>query len=190
MFHGNVVDQLLNQHGLAHAGAAEEAYFAPSGIGLQQINDLDARLQNFHRGTLLLKGGGLAVDALHRRALGHGAAAVDGLAQHVEHPPQGGPAHRHLDGVSGHVHGQSPGQPLAGGEHDAAHDAAAHMLRHLHNTDLAVLFHRQLLPQAGERSLLDLHVHHGAGDLYDDASFQILTSSHDCAGPGLRRRSR
>ena len=87
VLHGHVVNQLLNEHGFAHAGPAEQADFAATGIGLQQVDHLDARLQNLHRGALLLEGGGLAVDGAHRGALGHRAAAVNGLAQHVEHTP-------------------------------------------------------------------------------------------------------
>ena len=33
VLHGDVVDQLLDQHGLAHAGAAEQADLAALGIG-------------------------------------------------------------------------------------------------------------------------------------------------------------
>ncbi len=114
MLHGYVVNQLLDEHRLAHAGAAEQADLAPLGVGLQQVDDLDPRLQNLHRRALLLKGGGLAVDALEGGIPSNRAAAVDGLAQHVEHPAQGGLPHGDLDGVAGNIHSQSSGQPLAG----------------------------------------------------------------------------
>ena len=39
---GDVVDQLLNQHGLADAGAAEQADLAALGVGREQIHHLDA----------------------------------------------------------------------------------------------------------------------------------------------------
>jgi hypothetical protein len=39
---GDVADQLLNQHGLAHAGAAEEADLAALLVGGEQVDDLDA----------------------------------------------------------------------------------------------------------------------------------------------------
>src|SRR5665213_3655341 len=44
---GDVVDQLLNQHGLADAGAAEQADLAALGVGREEIDDLDAGDQNF-----------------------------------------------------------------------------------------------------------------------------------------------
>ncbi len=39
---GDVVDQLLDQHGLADAGAAEQADLAALGVGGEEVDDLDA----------------------------------------------------------------------------------------------------------------------------------------------------
>ena len=39
---GDVVDQFHDQHGLADAGAAEQADLAALGIGCEQVDDLDA----------------------------------------------------------------------------------------------------------------------------------------------------
>ena len=189
MLQGYIVNQLLNQHRLAHAGAAEQANFTPSGVGLQKVNDLDACLQNFYRGALFLKGGGAAVDGLEGGALGQGTAAVNGLTQHVEHAAQGGLPHGHLNGVAGDVYRQPAGQPLAGGEHDAAHRAPAHVLGHLHHPQSAVKLYGELLPQLGQLALCDLYVHYRAGDLYNNSSFHVATSFFD-AGPWHRRRPR
>ena len=121
VLHGHVVDELLDEHGLAHAGAAEQADFTPLGVGLQQVDDLDARLQDLPHGPLLGEGGGLAVDAVAIHLRGDRVPAVDGLPQHVEHPAQGLFAHRHGDGLSrgGDLH--PPGHALAAGQHDAPH---------------------------------------------------------------------
>ncbi len=176
MLHGHVVDQLLDEHRFAHARAAEQADLAPAGVGLQQIDDLDARLQNLHGGALLLEGGGLAVDGLHRRAGWHRPAAVDGLPQNVKHTAQGGPAYGDLDGVPRYVHRQPACQPFAGGEHDTADGAVPDMLGHLHHPDLAVPLHGKLFPQPGQLAVGDFHVHHGTGNLRNDPSFQ---TDHD-----------
>ena len=50
---GDVVDQFLNQHGLADAGAAEQADLAALGVGRQQVDDLDAGDENFSFGGLV-----------------------------------------------------------------------------------------------------------------------------------------
>src|SRR4029078_43906 len=42
----NVVDELLDAHGLADARAPEEAGLAALHVGLEQVDDLDARLEH------------------------------------------------------------------------------------------------------------------------------------------------
>ncbi len=49
----DVVDQFLNQHGLADAGAAEQADLAALGVRRQQVDDLDAGDENFSFGGLI-----------------------------------------------------------------------------------------------------------------------------------------
>ena len=91
------MDQLLNQYGLAHACAAEQTDFTALGIGLQQVDDLDTGLQNLNGRTLFGEVRGIAIDALTLGVLGDGFAAVDGLAQNVEHSAQGLLAHGNLN---------------------------------------------------------------------------------------------
>ena len=45
------VDELLDEHRLAHPGAAEQADLAAPGVGGQQVDDLDARLKQVHHGA-------------------------------------------------------------------------------------------------------------------------------------------
>jgi hypothetical protein len=66
VFGGDVADELLNQHRLAHAGAAEEADLAALLVGGEQVDDLDAGDEHFGvLRVLLVEGGGGAVDG-HR----------------------------------------------------------------------------------------------------------------------------
>ena len=46
MLLGEVVDELLNQNGLADAGAAEQACLAATDVGLEQVDGLLALLRN------------------------------------------------------------------------------------------------------------------------------------------------
>ena len=50
---GDVVDQLLDEHRLADARAAEQADLAALGVGREQVDDLDAGDQNLRFGRLL-----------------------------------------------------------------------------------------------------------------------------------------
>ena len=52
---GDVVDQLQDEHGLADAGAAEQAGLAALGVRLEQVDDLDAGLEHLDLGRLLVE---------------------------------------------------------------------------------------------------------------------------------------
>ena len=93
---GDVVDQLLDEHRLPHAGAAEQADLAALHVGGEEVDDLDAGLEQLLGRVELVERRGVAVDgpALAGRHVG---ALVDRLAQHVEDPAQRAIAHRHRD---------------------------------------------------------------------------------------------
>ena len=83
MLHGDVVDELHDDDGLADAGAAEEPDLAALQVRLEQVDDLDARLEHLQFGRLLLERRRRAVNRppLLRR---HGAIRkVHRLAEHV-----------------------------------------------------------------------------------------------------------
>ena len=159
MLGGYIGDQLLDKHCFAYARAAKKADFTALGVGGQQVNDLDAGLQDLHHGALVGKAGRVAVDApllpLRQRL-----DAINNLTSHIKEPPQGTVAHRHLDAAafSGDLH--LAAQPLTGGKHDAAHDVAAHMLGHLHHALLLAVLHRQRILDEGQLALGEQDIHH------------------------------
>ena len=55
---GDTGDHLLDQHGLAHAGAAEQADLAALHVRGEQVDDLDAGLQDLGLALELVEGGG------------------------------------------------------------------------------------------------------------------------------------
>ena len=59
---GDVVDQLLDQHGLADAGAAEQADLAALGVRREQVDDLDAGDEDRGLGRLVDEQRRLGVD--------------------------------------------------------------------------------------------------------------------------------
>ena len=85
---GLPADHLLDDHGLAHARAAEHADLAALHVGLQQIDDLDAGLQHHRLRLELIERRAVAVD---RPAIGRMDLVLGGiewLAEHVVHVPQ------------------------------------------------------------------------------------------------------
>ena len=75
---GDVVDEFLDQHGLADAGAAEQADLAALRIGREQVDDLDAGDENGRFGRLVDEQRGFGVDR-HRAFGADRAAFVDRL---------------------------------------------------------------------------------------------------------------
>ena len=164
MLGGNVADQLLDQHGLAHAGAAKQADLAALGVRGQQVDDLDARFQDLHAAALVCKTRGIPVD---RPALfaGSRALVVDGSTQHVEHPAQGPLPHRHFDGPAGGGHRHTAGEALAGGQGDAAHRAIPQMFQHLQHLGFPAVVHGKRVVDLGQLAVFKLNVHHRSQNL-------------------------
>jgi hypothetical protein len=98
---GDVVDQLLDDDGLADAGAAEEADLAALHERGDQVDDLDARLEDLRLGLEVDELGALAVDGPAQRIGRDVGAVVDRLAEHVEDAAQRGRADGHGDRAAG-----------------------------------------------------------------------------------------
>ena len=100
MLLGEVVDELHDENGLADAGAAEQARFATTNVGLEKVDDLDAGLEGLGLGGELVEGGCRTVNRIGLLDLGH-RLAIDRLADDVPDATEGLVADRHLDGSTG-----------------------------------------------------------------------------------------
>ena len=116
----HVVDHFGEQHGLAHARPAEQARLAAALQRHQHIDDLDARLEDFGFG---------GTPCQRRRRPMHGAPldigrrrfAVDGVAEHVEHPRENSLADRRLQRPARVFHRHAAREALGGRQRDPAH---------------------------------------------------------------------
>ena len=162
---GDVVDQLLDQHRLADAGATEQADLAAAGIRGEQVDDLDAGDQDLRLGRLVDIG---------RRGLVDGAALlgldrtglVDRLADDVHDPAERLLADRHRDRLAG-VGDLLVADEAVGGVHgDGAHGVLAEMLGDLEHQAVTVVVGLERV-QDRRQMLAELHVDDGAGHLGD-----------------------
>src|SRR6266496_2957241 len=167
---GQVVDQLLDDDGLADPRAPEEADLAPAEVGLDEVDDLDPGLEHLQVGRLFGEGGSGAVDGMALLGL-HRPELVHRLPDHVEHPAQGRGAHGDHDGPPG-VGRLHPPHHAVGGKHgDAAGPVLPDVLLDLGDHvdgDAAAL---ALVVDAdrvvdGRDGLVELHVHHRPDDLH------------------------
>ena len=59
---GDVVDKLLNEDGLADTGTTEQTNLSTTGVGGEQVDDLDTGDENLSRGRLLDELRGVSVN--------------------------------------------------------------------------------------------------------------------------------
>ena len=172
---GDVVDQLLDQHGLADAGAAEQADLAALGIRREQVDHLDAGDQD--------RGLGRLVDEERRLGMDRGgvgvadrAALVDRLADHVHDPAERHRADRHADLRAGVGHLLAAGQALGGVHGDGAHGRFAEMLGDLEDEAVAAV--RRLERRQDRRQLaVEGDVDDGADHLADAADILLAVAA-------------
>ena len=154
----------VDQDGLADTGTAEQTDLAALCVGADQVNDLDAGLQDLCGGLLLLIAGGRAVDG-PVGLRGGGRLVVHRLTQQVEHAAQALVTHRHPDGLAG-VHGICAAHQTIGAAHgNAACHIVAGQLSDLHHQLLAVVVDLNGVEQVRQLAILELDVQHRADDL-------------------------
>ena len=112
VFLRDVVDQLHHVHGLAHAGAAEQADLAALGEGAYQVDHLDAGLEQLLAGRELLVLGRGAVDRGDFFGADR-AGFVDRAAEHVHDAAERLRTYRHRDRRIGVDHFHAAAQAVA-----------------------------------------------------------------------------
>jgi hypothetical protein len=178
----DVADQLLDEDGLAQAGAAEEANLAALDEGRDQVDDLDARDEDLDSGLELVE--------IRRRTMDRPAllrlrilALVDRVAEHVEDAAERRRPDGHGDGRARILDVHAAGETVRGVHGDRAHAIVAEVLLHLGDEvegAAAVLFGDRNAQRVED--LRQLLVEHGvdddALDLDDlaDVVFPVLIS--------------
>ncbi len=167
----DVVDELQHGDGLADAGAAEQADLAALRERREQVDDLDAGLEQVLTAGLLIVGRGRTVDRQELLGLDR-AALVLRVAEHIHDAPERTDADRHLDRRAGGLHGEPALQALGGAHRDRAHDAVAELLLHLERQ--VVVHELERLVDRRDSLARELHVDHRADDLDDLAVSRLL----------------
>src|SRR6266850_5390334 len=170
----DVVDELLDQNRLADSGSPEEARLAALRVRLQEVDDLDPRLEHLDLRRLVLEWGRRAMDRVRllrvdRRALVHR------LADHVQDPAERLRSDRDRDRRPGIAHGHPAPEAVGRGHGDRPHLALAQVLRHLEGEllrirkDVLVLdaLDEERVVDARQPARLELHVDDRPDDLHD-----------------------
>ena len=167
---GDVVDELLDEHGLAHAGAAEQADLAALGVGRQQIHHLDAGDQDLRLGRLLRIGGSRLMNGAPL-GVRHRTGVVDRLADDVDDAPERAVADRNGDRRAGVGDLLAAHQAFGDVHRDGAHRGFAEMLGHLEDQAVALVAGLQRVEDRRQLAV-ELDVDDGADDLSDAAGLR------------------
>jgi hypothetical protein len=123
----DIANELLDEHGLADSGAAEETDLAALDVGGEQVDDLDAGFEDLRGRLQFLEGRRVAVD--RPTLLGfHLFALVDDVAEDVEDAAESGVADGNADRRARVLHVHAAGKPVRGVHGDRAHAIVAEML--------------------------------------------------------------
>src|SRR5918999_3520717 len=118
MLGGDVVDELEHVDGLADAGAAEQADLAALRERADEVNHLDAGLEQLDRGRELVELGRDLVDRAALFAFDR-APLVDRPAEDIHDAPERALSDRHRDWLTGALHLHAAAQVVGGYERDA-----------------------------------------------------------------------
>ena len=148
VLHRDVVDQLLDDDGLADAGAAEQSDLAAEQVRLEQVDDLDAGLEHLQLGRLLFQRRRAAMDRPALFRVDRPVRIIDRLAEHVHHAAERGGPDGHRDRLAqvdrlhaalhavGRLHRDRPHARLAEVLLDLADDVDLRLARFAFGLDL------------------------------------------------------
>ena len=100
MSFGDVVNELLDEHSLADTGTTEETNLATTGVGSEEVDNLDTGLQDLGGSGLVDERRGVGVNGEELDAV-DGTALINGLADDVHDTAKGGGTDGDTDGGAG-----------------------------------------------------------------------------------------
>jgi peptide chain release factor 1 len=175
------VDQLLDQHGLADARATEQPDLAALDVRGDQVDDLEAGLEDLDLRGEVAEGRRVAVDRPALGVRGELGLPVDRLPDHVPEPAQRRLPDRHGDRLAGVDHLDPASEPVGRVHRNRAHAVVAQVLLHLGHERAA--FPLDLERAQDLREALGEHgVDHDALDLDDPAGVDAVALCHGSLG--------
>ena len=181
MGRSNVIDKLLNQNGLADTGTAEQTDLAALGVGADQVNDLDAGLENFSGRLLLIKGRGRTMNGPVLRILGS-RLLINGITEQVEYAAETLVTNGDLDGLTGVDRIRTANKAVCGGHRNAADHIVTDVLGNLNDQLFAVVLQLDSVEQGGQFTVLESDVQYRSHDLHYLSDVFFWHSTHSFSG--------
>ncbi len=175
----DVVDQFLNQNGLADTGTAEQADLAALGIWCQQVNDLDAGDEDFSLGGLIDEFRGRTVNWQGLISLDR-AFLVNRLTDNVHDTAEGSGTDRHVDRRTGIGNFLTADQTVGGVHGDCPDGVFTKMLCDFENQSDITDLGGQCVHDCWQIAV-KLHIHHGAQNLGNPSGYVACLCHFSCA---------
>ena len=170
----DVPDELHDHEGLADSGPAEDRGLAALLERADEVDDLDAGLEDLGGRRLVHERWRRAMDGVAAHAL-HRPLAVDRIAGDVEEATERRGTDRHRDRLPGREHLHAAPQAVARVHRDGADPVVAQVLLDLgHELALVVARDPERLVDLGQVTFLERHVQHRPDDLDDVAEVLFL----------------
>ena len=164
---GDVVDQLLDEHGLTHASTSKEPSLTTLGEWRNEVDHLDTSLKDLGLVGLLSESRGLGMDGRTLRIIGYWLT-IDWFTHHIKHPPLRCFAHRHTDWCTSRDHCLATLEAVGRLQTDGSHRLLVKVLCYLKRQRLAIALDVQGVVDSWQLHLaVELHIHHHTHDLDD-----------------------
>ena len=171
---GDVVDELHDEHSLAHTGTAEETNFTTFGIGFEQVDNLDTGVEHLTTGLEVFKLWSFAMDRISLNTFVEGAETIDAIAGHIEHTSLNLVANGHRDGRAERNSLKATLQPVGIVHSHTTHGIFTDMLLDLKDNLASVgVYHLEGIVYFGQHligfmpGLVEGHVNHRTDNLRD-----------------------
>lgn len=160
---GNVVNQLLDEHGLTDTGTTEQTNLTTSGVRGQQVDNLDTSLQNLSRSRLLNEGWWVSVDRVSLLRLDW-SSLVNWLTNNVDDTAQGLTANRHGDRSTSVGDRLASDQTVSTVHSNGSDGVLTQMLGNLQDQVLVAVLQLQSVENGWQVTILEVDVNDGTND--------------------------
>jgi len=124
---GDVIDEFLNEDSLSDSGSSEKSDLTTSGIGSEEIDDLDTGDQKFSSGSLFLKAGGFSMNRVIFFGL-DGSSLVNRFSDDVHDTAEGLGSDGDFNGGAQILHTLASDESISGVQSNGADSGVSQML--------------------------------------------------------------
>jgi len=160
---GDIVNKLHDEHSLSDTSTTEESNLTSSGVGCEEIDNLNTSNEEISARTLLSEGGRVSMNRSEFISV-DGATLINGLSYDVDNSTKCLGTNRHQNGGTNIPDTLSSHQTLRGVEGNSTDVVSTEMLGDFKNKSVGAVLNFESIKNRGEFTF-KLHVNDGTNDL-------------------------